>query len=198
MDLAKGGSVNINQILDLIGAQVTVQNEQGQSQVYLSPFTNDPIAMALYMPMLMEYLTAQETPVLPGRLNIMDCAPELIWGLPGITDEQKQAIIDARSDGTESDNRKYETWPLVEGIISMAEMRSLSPLICAGGDVFRAQIVGYFEGATASSRLEVVIDATTAAPRQVMWRDLTHLGRGYDVGVLGVRSVDGIQTLQQQ
>jgi hypothetical protein len=47
-------------------------------------------------------------------------------------------------------------------------------------------VVGYFQGGQASSRAEVVFDATSPLPRIVLWRDLTHLGRGYTLDTLGL------------
>ncbi len=65
-------------------------------------------------------------------------------------------------------------------------------MLTGGGDVYRAQIVGYFESG-ASHRAEIVIDATTVNPKVVAWRDISHLGRGFDLSVLGLRQgVDGI------
>jgi hypothetical protein len=65
-------------------------------------------------------------------------------------------------------------------------MQQLSPFMCGGGDVYRAQVIGYFQGGGGSSRTEVVIDNTALTPSIVFWRDLTHLGRGYPLEVLGI------------
>ncbi len=73
-----------------------------------------------------------------------------------------------------------------EGLVTLDELRLLTPFICAGGDVFRAQIVGYFHGGGPSYRSEVIFDATGAAPRVLFWRDISHLGRGYALETLGV------------
>jgi hypothetical protein len=62
----------------------------------------------------------------------------------------------------------------------------MMPFVTSGGSVYRAQIVGYFEGGQAASRAEVIFDATSPLPRIVFWRDLSHLGRGYAVETLGV------------
>ena len=76
---------------------------------------------------------------------------------------------------------------MAEGIVDLAQMRLLMPFITAGGDVYRAQIVGYFEGGGAAARTEVVWDAATNAnPRVLFWRDLSHLGRGFALDTLGI------------
>jgi hypothetical protein len=65
-------------------------------------------------------------------------------------------------------------------------MKQLMPFCCGGGDVYRAQVVGYFQGGGASARSEIVWDNTGAVPRVLFWRDLSHLGRGYNLETLGV------------
>ena len=69
-------------------------------------------------------------------------------------------------------------------------MKQLVPFICAGGDVYRAQVVGYYEDGGAASRAEVIFDATGAVPRVVSLRDISHLGRGYPLEMLGVQLIN--------
>jgi hypothetical protein len=75
---------------------------------------------------------------------------------------------------------------MAEAIVTLEEMRSLMPYICGGGDVYRAQVVGYFQGGQAASRAEVIFDASTKTPRVLFWRDTSHLGRGFALETLGV------------
>jgi hypothetical protein len=65
------------------------------------------------------------------------------------------------------------------------------PYLTTGGDVYRAQVVGYFDDSGLSARAEVVVDGTTSPPRQVYWKDLRLLGRGYSLESLGAESTDG-------
>ena len=188
MDMSGGGGTTFSQVLDLIGASVEVDG-----QTYASPFLDGPIAQALYMPALMANLTTQDFKTMPGRMNINECPAELIRGIPLIPVETAEAIIEARGQGSDSENRQFETWPLVEGLVTLDEMKLLMPLITAEGDVYRAQIVGYFEGKNVSSRSEVIIDATSVNPKVIYWRDLSHLGRGFDKAVLGLRATDAIE-----
>ena len=148
--------------------------------------------MAAYMPVLMDTLTTQDVAVLPGRINLNECPAELLYGIPVLDPETVDAILEARQDDSGDPNRQFETWPLVEGLVTMEQMRLLLPLVTAGGDVYRAQIIGYYETIGASHRSEVIIDATTVNPKIVSWRDLSHLGRGFDLSVLGIRSSLGL------
>jgi len=187
IDLTAGAGTKVTQLLDLIDSTVTI-GSGNTAAVYTSPFTSDPIQMALYMPLLMENFSTQDFETMPGRININDCPAELLLGIPLLDEETANAIIEARAEPTQSENRLYETWPLVEGVVSLAQMRSLMPLITAGGDVYRAQVIGYYEGSAASTRVEVIVDATTVNPKVIHYRDLSHLGRGFDLSVLGMRN----------
>jgi hypothetical protein len=104
-----------------------------------------------------------------------------------LSEEVVQAILENREAESDDPNRDYETWLLTDGLVTLDEMRLLVPLLSGRGDVYRAQVVGYFETSGAAHRAEVIIDATTVNPKIVAWRDLTHLGRGFDLSVLGLR-----------
>ena len=184
LDLTAGGGVKLNQVLDLIDSTVTVGSGDN-ARSYTSPFPGDPISMEIYMPVLMDALSTQAVDVMPGRINLNECPAELLYGIPLLSEESVQQIIEARAETTDDPNRDFETWPMVQGIVTLEDMRTLLPLVTCGGDVYRAQIVGYYEDVGASHRSEVIIDATTVNPKIISWRDLSHLGRGFDVAVLG-------------
>lgn len=124
------GQVKFNQILDLFGATATVG--QGGTP-YASPFGTDALSMASALPMLMDKLTTVDSPTIPGRINILECPRAIMLGIPGMTSEIVDQIIQARNDGSESENRKFETWIAVEGFVTLDQMRGLEPLITCGG-----------------------------------------------------------------
>lgn len=186
-DLTGGGGTSLSQILDLVDATVTVgQGDNARS--YSSPFASDLISMSIYMALLMDTLSTQSADLMPGRINLNECPAELLYGIPLLSEEVVQAILENRETESDDPNRQYETWPLVEGLVTLEEMRLLVPLLTGGGDVFRGQVVGYFETSGAAHRAEVIVDATSVNPKVVAWRDLSHLGRGFDLSVLGLRS----------
>lgn len=182
LDLTAGAGVSVNQVLDLIGAEVTVEET-----VYSSPFIDDPILMAEYLPLLMDQLSTQDVDVLPGRINLNEAPAEILAGITVVDIDTMSALIEARGagGGGGSEDRTHAAWPLTEGIVTLDQMRALLPLVTAGGDVFRAQVIGFDETSGLAARGEAIIDATTTNPRVVAFRNLTHLGRGFDMSVLG-------------
>ena len=70
---------------------------------------------------------------------------ETVWAE---ADEVRIEQIISNRQPQSSDERpdqKYETWPLTDGIVDLDKMKQLMPLVTAGGDVYRAQIIGYFD-----------------------------------------------------
>jgi DNA uptake protein ComE-like DNA-binding protein len=188
LDLGQEGKTKLTQVLDLVGAkvEVTFQGEE-EPTVLQSPFGDDLASMNTYMTDLMDFVTAVDAPTIPGRININQAPAEIMAGIPGMTDELLQQIISARSPEPEVDNpaHVHETWLLTEGLVTMDEMKALLPFVCAGGDVYRSQVVGFYDNGQASARLEVLLDATQQPPRILLWRDISHLGRGFPLETLG-------------
>ncbi|PQO25433.1 general secretion pathway protein GspK [Blastopirellula marina] len=187
LDLSQQGQTKINNVLELIGASVQVQ--QGNRTVNMqSPFEDSVIAMNVYLPSMMDNMTINPSPVIPGRININQAPYEVLLGIPGMDEEIAGQILEQRLPVPDPEDpvTRHETWILLRGIVTTQQMISLSPFVCGGGDVYRAQVVGYFEDGSAFSRQEVVIDATQPQPKVMLWRDISELGRGHPLEVLGV------------
>ncbi len=189
IDLTQGGKVKFQQVLDLYDATVTLAQGQNAQNApsYKSPFNALPGDMAVTVPILMDKLTTSASKSVPGRINIMECPREILMGIPGLSDDTVQQIITARTDGSDAQTRRFEAWLAIEGYLTIDQLRGLTPLICCGGDVFKAQIVGYLEGDAAFSRIETIVSAAGDLPLIQFYRRLDHLGRGFSVSTLGQR-----------
>lgn len=187
-DFNRQGSYKFTQVLDLIGAKVQYAPSGGQSQLFAGPFSSELLAMNAYMPILLDNVAASSVPELPGRLNVNQAPRNLLAAVPGMNEDILNEILSRRTPEPtpEQPGRRHETWLLTEGIVTLTEMKLLTPFLCAGGDVFRAQVVGYFQGGQAAARAEVVLDATQSPPRILLWRDNSHLGRGFALETLGI------------
>jgi hypothetical protein len=200
LDFTRQGQTKFTQVLDLVGRKTQARYVgQNEPVTLASPFPADIGAMNLFLPKLLDSCTASAAgQIIPGRININQAPRAVLLGIPGLEEELVDQIIEARGSGDntaaeQNPNFRYETWLLTEGLLfneqgqpDIDKMRQLTPFVCAGGDVYRAQVVGYFQGGGASARVEVVLDNTGAVPSIVFWRDLSHLGRGYNLETLGI------------
>ena len=188
VDLTIPAEQEINQILELIGISLEGEPaEAGEDPIIIqSPWPLE--TFGIYIDNLMDNASTNANATIPGRLNINAAPRTLLQGVPGLNSEAIDRIVQERfTDPTQdtSNYTRHETWLVKNLIVTIEQMKLLQPFITGNGDVYRAQIIGYYEGGKASSRAEVVIDSTTVTPRIRLWRDLSHLGRGYPLEVLG-------------
>jgi uncharacterized membrane protein YgcG len=175
----------LSSVLDLIGATVTTtvtDNGKQTTATVKNPFSSDTGAMASYLPTLMEQTTTSSgTTVYPPRININLAPQTVLEAIPGMTDEIVQAIMEKRQDDptNEPPDHLVETWLLTDGVVTLAQMKALEPYVTCGGNIYRGQVVGYFDGGGPAARIEVMIDATVQPANVVSWREISHLGRGF-------------------
>ncbi len=215
VDLKQRGNVRLTTILDLIGVRTRIaktgqsssdaqqpsgpSGAQGggggdkNSRVVIDPaFPNDPGSMQTYLPKLMENLAVNASPTIPGRLNINQAPRALIVGIPGLDPSAVDQIIADRdvTIGQQRPEQRYETWLLQDGIVDLAVMKKLMSIVTSGGNVYRAQVVGFFDEEGPADRVEVVIDATQSPPVVRRRWSLRELGPGYSPEDLGVPAAD--------
>ena len=194
LDFAVKAKSSFLQVLDLVDAKTTVQYAGTEEKIVLqSPVVSS--SLGLLMPVMMNELTTQQGAVVPGRINIMQAPRRILMGIPKMTAELLDNILRYREfeldapEGADR-NRQFETWLLVEGFVDLETMKALLPYICCGGDVYRAEVVGYFDDQIGISRAEAIVDTSTPLPRVLFWRDKSHLQRGYSADTLGTALIE--------
>ncbi|MEX2309556.1 MAG: hypothetical protein WD738_18285 [Pirellulales bacterium] len=156
-------------------------------------FADDAGQMQSYLTKLMDNLTVFHEPTIPGRLNINQAPRRLLTGIPGLSGTAIDQIIANRDVtlGLERPEQLHETWLLTEGIVELDQMKQLMALVTTGGNVYRAQVVGFFDAEGPADRLEVVIDATNSPPIVRRRWELKELGPGYSLEALGAQPDGG-------
>ena len=181
------------QVLDLIGTFTTLQDPASGEEIILqSPLQLLDPTLGLKIIIALDNMTTYEGPAIPGRINIMQAPRRILEGIPFLTLDVVDEIILKRHGDFEllvpegADlNRKYETWLFTEGLIDLETMRAIMPFVCTGGDVYKAEVVGYFDDEVGTSRAEVYLDTTQPLPRILSWIKKSHLQTGYSIDVLG-------------
>jgi hypothetical protein len=139
--------------------------------------------MSSDLPKLMENTTTSTAQTIQGRININQAPRAVLLCIPGMTSDMADSIIAQRIEDPKDDSQdhRYETWPLSEGIIPLKTMKSLLPYITAGGSVYRAQVLGSFETGGTTARLEVILDASKSPTKVLFWKDMSRLPTGFPV-----------------
>jgi len=192
---------NISSLYDLVNSSVSVPSGGGNAAPmgggapqptstikYPSPL-NDASQQESLLPLLLDSVTTTKATDLPGRINV-NTAPQVVLAslqaiAPTLTDNDIQAIMSQRPTPSSSNASDpiFQTpaWLVTRANLKPAVMKSLEKYITARTQVYRVQSVGYFDKDGPSARIEAIIDTNKGRPRILMWRDLTELGKGYDL-----------------
>jgi DNA uptake protein ComE-like DNA-binding protein len=179
---------NIGSVYDLVNSTVTVTTGTGnkQQKVVIPNPLADTSKQKQLLPLLLDLTTTINQSDLPARININTAPRAVLESLPGFQDADIQAILDHRPSTTVSTGAApdpiFQTtaWLITEANISPKTLSTVERYISASSQVYRFQVVGYFEGGGPATRVEAIVDTNQGRPRVVYWRDLAPLGKGID------------------
>lgn len=182
---------NIPTLWDLITGTVSVTITSGsssQSVTLPSPFAVTAQQEVL-LPILFDKCTTSQSSDISPRINV-NTAPQAVLtaltaAVTNLQGNDVQNIMGMRpsmtSDTPPDPIFSTPTWLLTRANISAATLKKLDPYITTRSQVYRVQSIGYFDKDGPVSRLEAVVDTNQGRPRIVYWRDLSELGRGFDM-----------------
>ena len=189
LDYDVAATTTLKTPLDIVGARVVVNNV-----AYPSPIQDSrDNANVTKLLTLLDYASTNDSTTIIGRVNVNAAPRAVLSALPGITTSDVQRIIDDRPDPSKPIPADYRhaVWLYTKGIVDLPQMKNLYDKTTARGDVYRGQIVGFLDNSNEIERAEVVVDGTTEPPRQVFYKDLSTLGKGFsDATLLGGLTTD--------
>jgi DNA uptake protein ComE-like DNA-binding protein len=179
----------LSSVLDLLNSSVNVPSGTGpQARVItLQSPLDDPNQVKTLLPLVFDMTTTTTDPDLMPRINVNTASQTVLSMIPGLQDTDVQQILNNRPDPSnqsQSSDPEYQTptWLLTEANLSPTTLKSIEKYITARTQVYHFQVIGYFDvGGGITSRVEAVIDGNNGRPRIVYWRDLSELGRGFDL-----------------
>jgi type II secretory pathway component PulK len=152
--------------------------------VYNSPLA-DQGKLAELLPLLLDKCTTRQDQIIPARLNVNTAPLAALTALPGLSDTDIQAIQGVRPPpgAAEWTDPTYQTpaWLLTQAKLSPTKLQALDRYITTQTEVYRVQVLGYFDKGGPMARVEAVIDTNAGKPRIIYWRDLSDLGKGFDI-----------------
>lgn len=159
----------------------TLDVDQTSGNEISSPFGVDSEDKAELFLVLLDYATSSTSVVIPGRININEASRDVLRAIPGLSESEAEKILSERKPEPEF---RHTFWLLRNGILDRDKLKRLWPDITTRGDVYRAQVVGFYEKLGTNARFEVVIDSTVLPPRQVYFKDLSIYGKGFSDEIL--------------
>jgi hypothetical protein len=185
-----GGSNNISSIFSLINSYVSIPSTDpnGQPTLYPSPL-NESGQLATLLPILLDKTTTTKGTELPARININTAPFTVLSALPFLAQSDVDNIMQARPTPQNGNLAQPEyqtiTWLITQAGYSPQSVQQLEKYITTKSQVYRVQAVGYFEGGGPTGRVEAVVDANNGRPRILYYRDLSDLGKGFDLSSNG-------------
>ncbi len=176
----------VKSVLSFANTQITLPRpptakSTDPDTVVLCPL-NDPARLKELLPKLLEFTTTRTDFEITPRVNVNTAAPEVLAGIPGLTDADVQAIQSARTNLSPTDPATTTAaWLVTQANLTVDKFKGLEKYVTGRTQVYRVHSVGYFATGGPVARVEAVIDVNQGHPRIVYFRDLTDLGRGFEL-----------------
>ncbi|MDO4558162.1 MAG: hypothetical protein Q4C47_04270, partial [Planctomycetia bacterium] len=222
-DTSATPSTTFQTVLDIIGTRCQIGTVEQTTTGSDGSTTTTTVPLILSCPLtapsdadvakLLDGATVDENEVLYGKINIYDAPQEVLMAIPGMTESTVSQVLASVTGGSSTSSgsalsstltttsgttlRSEGLVPLAQGV-DLVTLQRLLPWVTAGGDVFRGQMVAFWDDDTPGMRMEFVMDATSSPPRQVYQKDLTLFGIGFRPEELGGEPIiDGSQYTQE-
>lgn len=180
----------VSSFLALTNTSVTLPNPPNsppdtQAKTYRSPLTTAKLKEVL--PQLLDAATVGTAYDMTPRVNVLTAPPEVLAALPGLDQADVDAISAAReavvSGGAFATDPAATTaaFLVTQANLTPAKFQALEKYVTGRTMTYRVHSVGYFGRGGPVARAEAVIDTNQGHPRILYYRDLTDLGRGFDL-----------------
>ncbi len=179
----------VKSMTTLFNTQVTLPKVTGAPAnaptVSVASPLNTPANVTAMLPALLEQTTTRDPATdydMTPRVNVTTAPPEVLLGLPGLAQADVDAIVAARAGLDPADPATTTGAFLVTAAgLTPTKFAALAPYVTGKTMVYRVHSVGYFGKGGPASRVEAVIDTNNGTPRILYYRDVTDLGKGFDL-----------------
>ena len=175
---------------DLEQSESTSEKQSSfQLPVYQDLTEEEPPGSYEGLPLILDRLTVDATPVYAGRINVSTASRAVLSTIQELTDEEIDAIVSARSE-VSGEERATPAWLLSSGALDETKFRMLldgkdlmepvaGGIITARSSVFRVESIGYADHLGVVERLNVVFELRGPIAQVLYHRNLTGLGPAY-------------------
>lgn len=184
LDFTRKPAAKIDSLYDLLTGHVDVTTKQGKRVRYVTPLTDSTTRRATF-PKVLDRTTTSSDNDLPPRININTAPPPVLWALPGIQASDVQKILAHRPSraGGDPPDAIFNTpaWLMFEAGLASSRVKAWEKYITARSQVYRVNAIGSYERGGPFARIEAIIDTNGGQPRIIYRRDLTELGKGFEL-----------------
>jgi len=129
---------------------------------------------------LMDRLTVANTPVLPGLINVNTAPLAVLRTIPGLTEEEVQAIV-GRRDRVGGEEKMTTAWLVSAGALEPKRFALISNLVTARSIQFSVDVIGFADHVGTACRIQAVVEMRGQLAQLRYYRDISALGMGYPV-----------------
>lgn len=130
------------------------------------------------LPLILDRLTVQPSPMFTGRINVGTAPRPVLAMIEQLTDEELEAIVAARRELT-PEERATPAWLLTRSVIDENRFRQILDKLATTSSVFRIESVGYADHVGVVERINVVLEMRGPVPQVLYQRNLGSLGVAY-------------------
>src|SRR5262249_50106211 len=159
---------DITSLYDLINSSVSIPASDGSSSTtYPSPL-NGSSGLNQLLPVLLDKVSTTQNTELVPRINVNTAPAEVLAALPGLSDSDVQPILSARPSlmANQGADPTFLTpaWLISQAGLTPAKAKSLEKYVTAQSQVFRVQVLGYFENGGPGARVAALIHPNPGPP----------------------------------
>src|SRR5262249_12467177 len=134
------------------------------------------------LPLLLDKTTSRTGFEITPRVNVNTAPPEVLAALPGLAQEDVDMILAVRGTQVPTDAATTTgAWLVTQANLTPTKFQNLEKYVTGKTMIYRVHSVGYFGRGGPVARVEAVIDTNQGHPRILHYRDLTDLGRGFEL-----------------
>ncbi len=146
--------------------------------VYQNLTAESPPGTVEQLPLLLDRLTADPSPMRPGRINVSTASRAVLATLEVLTDAELDALMEARKE-LQNEQKNSPAWLLSENVLSEWKFRQILDKVTTKSSVYRVEAVGYADHFGSVARILTVIQMRGPIPQVIYYRDLGKLGTAY-------------------
>jgi hypothetical protein len=139
-----------------------------------SPIQGEDLAVA------MDRFTALPLPVIPGLINVNTAPAAVLRTIPGLSDEEVEAIVEQREQAAAEDKLTL-AWLFNQGVLEPETFALVSNQLTTRSLQFTVEVVGFADHLALARRIQAVIEMRGQVAQIKYYRDLSELGVGYQV-----------------